>query len=179
LLLYGIAFSAGGIPLIYLGDELGMENDPELDKDPAHAKDSRWVHRLVWQEALFRERHDPATVTGQVFEGIKKMIEQRSKHPVFAVQSIEVLESGHPSVLMFRKKSESETLVVVGNFSEYEATVPREVCARAFEGRLAVDLLASGAINVRFSGCGAPGENSKQGALTLKPCELKWMLAEH
>jgi len=179
LLLYGIAFSAGGIPLIYLGDELGMENDPEWDKDPAHAKDSRWVHRLVWQEALFRERHDPATVTGQVFEGIKKMIEQRSKHPVFAVQSIEVLESGHPSVLMFRKKSESETLVVVGNFSEYEATVPREVCTRAFEGRLAVDLLASGAINVRFSGCGAPGENSKQGALTLKPCELKWMLAEH
>jgi len=169
LLLYGIAFSAGGIPLIYLGDELGMENDPDWDKDPAHAKDSRWVHRPVWQEALFRERHNPATVTGQVFAGIKKMIEQRSKHSVFAVQGIEVLESGHPSVLLFRKKSKSETLVVVGNFSEYEATVPREVCARAFEGRLAVDLLASGA---------TAGEGASAGHLTLQPCKLKWLLIE-
>ena len=169
LLLYGIAFSAGGIPLIYLGDELGMENDPDWDKDPAHTKDSRWVHRPVWQEVLFRERHNPATVTGQVFASIKKMIEQRSKHSVFAVQGIEVLESGHPSVLLFRKKSKSETLVVVGNFSECEATVPREVCARAFEGRLAVDLLASGA---------AAGEGASVGPLTLKSCELKWLLIE-
>ena len=169
LLLYGIVFSAGGIPLIYLGDELGMENDPDWDKDPAHAKDSRWVHRPVWQGVLFRERHNPATVTGQVFAGIKKMIEVRSKHSVFAVQSIEVLESGHPSVLLFRKKTKGEILIVAGNFSEYEATVPREVCAQAFEGRLAIDLLVSES---------ADTEGLLAGPLTLKPCELKWLLIE-
>jgi glycosidase len=118
---------------------------------------------------LFRERHNPATVTGQVFAGIKKMIEVRSKHSVFAVQSIEVLESGHPSVLLFRKKTKGEILIVAGNFSEYEATVPREVCAQAFEGRLAIDLLVSES---------ADTEGLLAGSLTLKPCELKWLLIE-
>lgn len=170
LLLYGIAFSAGGIPLIYLGDELGMENDPDWDKDPAHAKDSRWVHRPVWQESLFRERHDPSTVTGQVFAGIKKMIEQRSRHPVFAVQGMEVLESGHPSVLLFRKKSESETLVVVGNFSEYDVIVHSDIWLHATDGQQMLDLLANEL---------APQKGQNTLPLILKPCELKWFLAEH
>jgi len=36
---------AGGIPLIYLGDEIGMLNEYSYRDDPAHQQDSRWVHR--------------------------------------------------------------------------------------------------------------------------------------
>ena len=45
LLLYGVALSSGGIPLIYLGDEIGALNDSSYVNDPGKAGDSRWVHR--------------------------------------------------------------------------------------------------------------------------------------
>jgi hypothetical protein len=35
----------GGIPLIYLNDEIGTLNDYDYRDDPAKAADSRWVHR--------------------------------------------------------------------------------------------------------------------------------------
>ncbi len=47
LLLYSIVLSVGGIPLLYIGDEVGMLNDYAYRADPARADDSRWVHRPV------------------------------------------------------------------------------------------------------------------------------------
>ena len=63
----------GGVPLLYMGDELAMLNDYTFRKDPAHAADNRWVHRpkMDWQlvdrvaAAEIRhpaERIDPATM---------------------------------------------------------------------------------------------------------------------
>ena len=43
--IYAVVFSFGGIPLIYMGDELAMFNDPQWDADLAHADDNRWMHR--------------------------------------------------------------------------------------------------------------------------------------
>ena len=40
-----VVFSFGGIPLIYMGDELALPNDPAWADDPAHAHDNRWMHR--------------------------------------------------------------------------------------------------------------------------------------
>ena len=53
LLLYGIAFSIGGIPLLYLGDEWASLNDDTYKQDPAKRLDSRWVHRsrMNWDRA--------------------------------------------------------------------------------------------------------------------------------
>lgn len=45
LLIHGIILSVGGIPLIYLGDEIATLNDYTYRYDPAKAYDSRWVHR--------------------------------------------------------------------------------------------------------------------------------------
>jgi glycosidase len=45
LLIHGVILTVGGIPLIYLGDEIGTLNDYTYRDDPAHASDSRWVHR--------------------------------------------------------------------------------------------------------------------------------------
>ncbi len=165
LLLYGIVFSAGGLPLIYLGDELGMENDPDWDKDLAHAGDSRWVHRPVFQKTLFDERHDPDTMTGRIFARFKKMVQVRATHEIFAVQGVEVIESGHPSVLIFRKVSEDETLIVIGNFSERSAEASSGAWKSLFEDKAAsevVDLLS----NRPFSPDKPP---------ELLPCELLWL----
>ena len=45
LLIHTVILSIGGIPLIYLGDEVGALNEYAYRNDPAKAHDSRWVHR--------------------------------------------------------------------------------------------------------------------------------------
>jgi amylosucrase len=45
LVMHSVILSIGGIPLIYLGDEVGTLNDYGYRTDPARAEDSRWVHR--------------------------------------------------------------------------------------------------------------------------------------
>ena len=57
--MYAIAFSFGGIPLIYMGDELAMRSDPGWAADPAHAHDNRWMHRPLMDWDLAGRRHDP------------------------------------------------------------------------------------------------------------------------
>jgi amylosucrase len=43
--MYAVGFSFGGIPLIYMGDELALRNDPGWARDPARRPDNRWMHR--------------------------------------------------------------------------------------------------------------------------------------
>ena len=45
LLLYAVAFAHGGLPLIYMGDELGLLNDASYLDDPHRRDDNRWMHR--------------------------------------------------------------------------------------------------------------------------------------
>ena len=46
-MLHAVICGFGGVPLIYMGDELAMLNDYHYGDDPAHAEDNRWVHRPV------------------------------------------------------------------------------------------------------------------------------------
>jgi len=39
--MYSVVFSFGGVPLIYMGDEFAMLNDPLVQDDPAHRCDNR------------------------------------------------------------------------------------------------------------------------------------------
>ena len=39
--------SFGGVPLIYMGDEIAMTNDHRYMRVPEHAHDSRWIHSEV------------------------------------------------------------------------------------------------------------------------------------
>lgn len=170
LLLYGIAYSAGGLPLLYLGDELAAENDEAWADDPGHASDSRWTHRPLWSDALASERRDPSTITGQAFARFVRMGKIRAAYPVFGVEELEVLETGHPSVLAFRKRTEDasgaesaagagKTLVVVGNFSEMPARIEASWLGLADGAR---DLLS-----------GLP--QLPAGVMEIEPCGLRWL----
>ena len=56
-LAYACAFAYGGIPLVYMGDELGLRNDHSYEADPALADDNRWLHRppMDWDVAARRD----------------------------------------------------------------------------------------------------------------------------
>jgi amylosucrase len=79
LLLHNLIFAYGGIPLLYMGDEIGQLNDHSYLEDPDLANDSRWIHRpfMDWDKAA--ERHDPQTVTGRIYLGLCQLIEARKR----------------------------------------------------------------------------------------------------
>ena len=58
VLLYSVAYSFGGIPLLYMGDELALRNDTGYLADPERAPDNRWMHRppMDWAAAARRRR---------------------------------------------------------------------------------------------------------------------------
>lgn len=118
LLLHSLILSAGGIPLIYLGDELGTTNDYGYATNAAQADDSRWVHRpaLDWSRAA--QRHDPQTIAGRIFSGLQRLIALRKSSVALAGNAIEMIDAGNSHVLGFVRHHGGMRLLVLANFSE-------------------------------------------------------------
>ncbi|MFP4061181.1 MAG: alpha-amylase family glycosyl hydrolase [Halochromatium sp.] len=118
LLIHGIIIMIGGIPLIYLGDEIATLNDYGYDQDAEKVGDSRWLHRgaFDWQRA--EQRRDRETVPGRVYQGLLRLLQVRSHNHAFARGDTELLDTGNPQVFGFLRSSEQSTVFVIGNFSE-------------------------------------------------------------
>ncbi len=80
-LAHAIVAGWGGIPVIWSGDELGQPNDPDWASEPGHEDDNRWAHRPRLDWARAEQRHDLATVTGKVFQGIAHLARVRASLP--------------------------------------------------------------------------------------------------
>jgi amylosucrase len=124
LLIHGVILTVGGIPLLYLGDEVATLNDYTYRDDPHKAQDSRWVHRARADWGRYTRRHDPATLEGRVYQGWQALIQLRKGHAVFSGAALEVLETGNVHVLGFERTFLGERAVIFANFSEHEQRVP-------------------------------------------------------
>jgi amylosucrase len=131
--MYAVAFSFGGIPLIYMGDELAMVNDPRWADDAAHAEDSRWMHRPRMDWARAARRTDPASLEGRAFAAIRRLAGAR--RALLALRSggqTELLPAGHRSVLAYRRvHPRSAPFLSVTNFSDVTQSVDAGIIARA------------------------------------------------
>ncbi|MBK8780686.1 MAG: alpha-glucosidase C-terminal domain-containing protein [Anaerolineales bacterium] len=128
-LLYGVVLTIGGIPLIYLGDEIGTLNDYSYRDDPAHERDSRWVHRPRADWKKYEKRNDVNTVEGRVFQGLKMLIDLRKQHEVFAGGELEIIQTENEHVLGFTRIHAGKRAVIFANFSEE----PQSISARIIE----------------------------------------------
>jgi amylosucrase len=124
LLIHAVILTIGGIPLIYLGDEVGVSNDYGYRLDPSKAADSRWVHRPAADEKKFSLRNDITTVEGRIYQGLRQLIELRLRHPVFSGQEMQVIDTGSPHVLSYMRTFENQSALVFANFSEEEQVLP-------------------------------------------------------
>jgi glycosidase len=122
-LLYGIVITIGGIPLIYLGDEIGTLNDYSYRDDPAHERDSRWVHRPRANWEKYANRNDINTIEGRVFQGLKMLIELRKQHDVFAGGELEIIQTENEHILGFTRIHAGKRAVIFANFSEESQSV--------------------------------------------------------
>lgn len=127
LLIHGIILTAGGIPLLYLGDEVATLNVYSYRGDPHKAHDSRWVHRPRTDWARHALRNDPETVEGRVYAGLQVLIQLRKEHSVFSGGALDVLENGNPHVLSFERTHQRKRVVIFANFSEQEQVITARV----------------------------------------------------
>lgn len=119
LALYNIVMTTGGIPLIYLGDEVGMLNDLGYVNDEAKAADSRWVHRVAKNPLLYKEAQaDKNSATAKLFNGLKHLITLRKKTKALAGGLLKTINTRNASVIAYSRVVEDESVLVIANFSE-------------------------------------------------------------
>jgi amylosucrase len=124
LLIHGVILTAGGIPLLYLGDEIGTLNDYSYLDDPAHQRDSRWVHRPRSDWEKYEKRKDSHSVEGCIYKGLQKLISLRKQNGAFSGGELEILRTGNDHVLGYLRVHNGEHAIVFANFSETRQTVP-------------------------------------------------------
>ncbi|MFW5941283.1 MAG: alpha-amylase family glycosyl hydrolase, partial [Chloroflexota bacterium] len=139
VLLHNILFVFGGIPLIYMGDELGMLNDYGYLGDPDLVGDNRWLHRPRMDWELATERHDKETVAGRIFQAIRRHVAARKETVALHAQAgAYPVWTHNDQVFGLLRVSARGRLLVLANFSAERQTVAR---SRVHELGLSGDLV--------------------------------------
>jgi amylosucrase len=116
---YAIVFGFGGIPLIYMGDELGMLNDHSFENDPTKAEDNRWIHRPAMDWKHVESALAGKGVEGKIFSGFETLVRARkSLAALHAATSPIVSVASNHKILLITRKHASGTVVQIYNLSE-------------------------------------------------------------
>ncbi|MCT1957958.1 alpha-amylase family protein [Kocuria rhizophila] len=126
LLAHSLAMSTGGVPLVYLGDEVGQLNDPHWSQEPGHGDDARWVHRPRRREADHERRHDLFSVQGRIFGGIRGMIAVRRRTPEFEGTTLIPFDTHNSHVLGYQRPGEHSLVLCLANVSDWSQFVTGE-----------------------------------------------------
>ncbi|NHC46256.1 alpha-amylase family protein [Motilibacter aurantiacus] len=99
-LAYAVVLGWGGVPVVWMGDELALPSDPEWAREEGHGGDNRWAHRPRMPWATAYQRHDPGGVEGRAFAGLARLARVRRSLPhLHASVPAEVLQPVGPGVL--------------------------------------------------------------------------------
>jgi len=168
LMLYSLVYAYGGVPLLYMGDELGQRNDAQWADDPAHAGDNRWLHRPPMDWAAADRRTDPTTIEGTVFAGLQELARVRARliH-LRAGGRTEIPDVGDTRVLaVVRQHPRSSRLVALAAFSDDELRLPRHAVQPGFSGAPANLALASRGVDLTDA------------ELVLPPWSYAWLVQD-
>jgi amylosucrase/maltose alpha-D-glucosyltransferase/alpha-amylase len=164
LLLHGVMFTIGGIPLIYSGDELAILNDHSFRDDPLKSGDERWVHRIRFDWSQAENRFVKDTIEYRVFQGIIRLSQIRINNFAFTRSETEIVDAGNDHVLAYFRQHMEQSVLVLANFKEttqeIDATRLRQLGLR----RTMTDLVSGHLVIASES-------------LTLEPYQLMVLLA--
>ena len=138
ILLHSLILAFGGIPLLYMGDELGLLNDRSYLDDPNLADDNRWLHRPRMDWELAETRHDWQGVNGRIHQTITRMIHARKQtHALHAQAATRPVWTHNESVFGLLRESPRGRLLILGSFSERPQTIPvHRLHELGFDGEL-------------------------------------------
>jgi len=128
LLAYSLVLGFGGLPLIYMGDELGLLNYYDFVEDSDRADDNRWVHRPPMPWDVVDRRHMEGTLEYRIWHGLRHLITVRSSLPSLdaSVES-EILDPVNPAVLVLLRRFSTQTMAAVYNVTAESQKLPRWV----------------------------------------------------
>jgi amylosucrase len=167
LLLYAVAFAFGGLPLIYMGDELGLRNDHAWESDPDHRDDNRWMHRPPMDWAAAERRHDPGSVEGRLWAGLRRLVQaRRGIRAVHAQGATRPLWTGNQHVFGLEREHAGDRLLMLANFTADGQEVPLSIVhERGFELRADAGAIDGRPVRVR------------RGVIVLEPYHHLWLHA--
>lgn len=161
LLMHALIFSIGGVPLLYMGDELGLLNDYSYKQDVNKQNDTRWVNRVAVNDADLELRHQPDTPNGQVYAGLQRLIALRKSTPLLGDAHTHIIETGNPHIFGFTRTRDAETLLVLANFADFEQSLDQSLIDSLLTGGNPTDLLET-----------KPSSDLK----TLQPHQVRWLI---
>jgi amylosucrase len=133
----------GGIPLIYMGDEVAALNDWTYRDVPDHAHDSRWLHRprMDWRRADAARGGDTGPA-GRVFRGVRHILaRRRALAGLHGGVPVRVADAGDAGVLAVVRDAPTGVVVQLYNFTESWRSIAGNrllgLGARAFRDELA------------------------------------------
>jgi amylosucrase len=127
-LLYAVTYGFPGIPLVYMGDEVGLGNDDSYLADAHLAEDSRWMHRpfMPWKTAARRAK--ATTVEARLFTWLQLLATVRSGAQAMSAGG-DTFVHQLPDPAMFawaRSHPRHGRFYGVANFAARPATAPLE-----------------------------------------------------
>lgn len=163
LMIHSVILALGGIPLLYIGDEIATLNDYSYRDDPRKATDSRWVHRAPFDWERAEKRHDPSTLPGEMFTRLKHMIDTRQATPALAGSRVSFFNTGSIHVLGFTR---GDSVLCLFNFSEHPQWVRRDALAAHWH-------IPESVTNIAKAGKSAVEVGD---ALEIKPYDYLWLV---
>ena len=162
---YAMVFGFGGIPLLYMGDELGLLNDESYLKDPAKAEDNRWIHRpeMPWDIAEAAAKgENPSSVATRVRARMNNLISARRALGSLHAGTPTTVKSGHSQgIAIFERHHPIGTLVQIYNLSDTDRWVAtNELCG--LSGRVWDQLQQH--------------EVYLNDGINLRPYEVRWLI---
>ncbi len=160
LLVHAIVLGFGGVPVIWMGDELGLLNDAHWADEPRHADDNRWVHRprMPWPV-----EGDPLGIRA----GIAHLVRMRSGLPhLHASVPAQVLDPRDSGVLLVARRHPLGTMLGAYNVMPEPRHVPGDLLAGlGLDVDTVVDRLSGSTPRVR------------DGSVQLAPYDALWLTA--
>ena len=121
VLAYGIAMSTGGVPLIYLGDEVAQLNDYGYLDRPEEAGTPAGCTGRTGRRRAYAARHDPTTAAGQVYARLTRLIAVRQATPELAGGSLLPFWVPERSVVGFQRPgttADAQRVLVLANVAD-------------------------------------------------------------
>ena len=168
VLAHTIVLGWGGIPVLWMGDELALRNDPAWAADPAHADDNRWAHRprMPWDAA--ERRHVPGTIEHRVVHALVHRARVRAGlvHLEASVRS-EPLDPTDPGVLAVLRRHPVGPFVALYNVTDTGRPFPLwRLGELGLEPTSMIDVI---------SGAAAPTD--EHGNVRLAPYAALWLVS--
>ena len=118
IMLHALLLSLSGIPVLYSGDEIALENDYSYHDDPIKKTDSRYLHRGAFSWKKAEKRQTVGTVEERIYSGILKLEKLRRENIAFSNKADTwIIDTKNSHVLAFGRYFEGVKLLCFYNFS--------------------------------------------------------------